>query len=86
MKTPAHVVIFDAKSAFDVVDHSQLLRRLYHAGKSDGHWLLMKSLHENSSSVIKYKSHISEPFSISQGVRQEGILSTDSINCMSIRC
>ncbi|KAH3719761.1 hypothetical protein DPMN_062632 [Dreissena polymorpha] len=37
----------------------------------------MKSLHENSSSVIKYKPHISEPFSISQGVRQGGILSTD---------
>ncbi|KAH3692270.1 hypothetical protein DPMN_191626 [Dreissena polymorpha] len=77
MKTPAHVVLLDAKSAFDVADHSQLLRRLYHADISDGHWLLMKSLHESSSSVIKYKSHISDPFSISQGVRHGGILSTD---------
>ena len=45
MKTQAHVVLLDAKSAFDVVDYSQPLRRLYHAGISNGHWLLIKSLH-----------------------------------------
>ncbi|KAH3851637.1 hypothetical protein DPMN_094119 [Dreissena polymorpha] len=56
LKTSAHEVFLDAKSAFDVVDHFQLLRRLYHAGINDGHWLLLKSLHENSSSVVKYRS------------------------------
>ncbi|KAH3872531.1 hypothetical protein DPMN_035750 [Dreissena polymorpha] len=38
-----HVVFLDAKSAFDVVDHSQLLRTLYHAGINDCLWLLLKS-------------------------------------------
>ncbi|XP_052281161.1 uncharacterized protein LOC127878672 [Dreissena polymorpha] len=77
IKVTAHVVFLDAKSAFDVVDHCQLLLRLYHAGISDGHWLLLKSLHEHSSSAVRYTSQISDSFRISQGVRQGGILSTD---------
>jgi len=67
----------DAKSAFDVVVHKNLLKKLYHLGIQDKHWTLIKSLHTNSSSAIKFNGLVSENFNILQGVRQGGILSAD---------
>ena len=69
--------MLDAKAAFDVVCHSHIMRRLYYAGVNDGLWSLIKSLHENASSVVKMSGSTSQPFDIHQGVRQGGILSTD---------
>ena len=31
----AHLILLDAKSAFDVVDHAHMLRRLFHIGVQD---------------------------------------------------
>ncbi|XP_045215288.2 uncharacterized protein LOC123565485 [Mercenaria mercenaria] len=76
-KSESHVILLDAKSAFDVVNHKHLLRRVYHAGITDGHWELLKSLHSQSASVVKYGYQVSELFDVFQGVRQGGILSTD---------
>jgi hypothetical protein len=52
------IVLLDAKSAFDVVVHTNLLKKLYHLGIQDKHWNLIKSLHTNASSAIKFIGHI----------------------------
>jgi hypothetical protein len=72
-----NIVLLDAKSAFDVVVHKNLLKKLYHLGIQDKHWTLIKSLHTNASSAIKFNGLVSENFNILQGVRQGGILSAD---------
>ena len=71
------VILLDAKAAFDKVIHSHIERRVYQAGIDDKHWVLIKSLHGNAESSIKWAGQISEPFQVYQGVRQGGILSTD---------
>ena len=43
-------------------------------GIDDGHWRLLKDLHENAKSVIKWEGNISQPFQVNQGVKQGGIL------------
>ena len=52
-------------------------RRVYQAEINDKHWVLIKSLHENSESSIKWEGQITKPFLVNQGVRQDGILGTD---------
>lgn len=74
---PAHLILLDAKAAFDVVQHTHMLRRLYHCGVQDKHWTLIESLHTSAASVVKWDGQLSLPFEISQGIRQGGILSTD---------
>ncbi|WAR12312.1 LOW QUALITY PROTEIN: POLR-like protein, partial [Mya arenaria] len=76
-KETLHLILLDAKVAFDVVDHKHLLRRLYQMGIDDKHWSLIESFHQNGSAVVKWKDQFSEKFQINQGVRQGGILSTD---------
>ena len=72
-----YVALLDAKSAFDVVTHESLLRKLYLAGIEGSVWKLLHSLHINSTSVVKSNGLISDPFPINQGVKQGGILSAD---------
>ena len=48
-----HFIFFDAKSAFDVVDHKHLMRRLYHIGVQDKHWSLISSMHQQATNVVK---------------------------------
>ena len=67
----------DVKSAFDVVPHDSLLRRLFHAGVNGRIWSLIHSLHSSAESVVKWQGNCSKPFKVRQGVRQGGILSTD---------
>jgi hypothetical protein len=44
-KNECQLVLLDAKSAFDVVIHSHLMRRVYHAGIQDKHWSLINGMH-----------------------------------------
>ncbi|CAG2248155.1 unnamed protein product [Mytilus edulis] len=37
------LVLLDAKSAFNVVIHSHLMKRLYHAGIDDKHWTIIQT-------------------------------------------
>ena len=71
------IILLDAKSAFDVVVHKNLMRRLYHIGIQDQHWALINDLHCNAISKIKLNGNLSESFDIIQGVRQGGVLSAD---------
>ena len=74
---PVYAVFLDVKSAFDVVPHDSLLRRLYHTGVEGWTWSLIHSLHSEAVSVVKWQGNYSQPFKVKQGVRQGGILSTD---------
>ena len=76
-KLPTYIAFLDAKSAFDVVSHTSLLRKIYHIGVKGALWNLITSLHTNARTVIKWDGQQSEEFDIEQGVRQGGILSTD---------
>ena len=66
----------DTQKAFDVLDHSSLLRRLYLDGIHGDDWLLVKDLYTDCSSRIKWAGGLSHPINIRQGVRQGGVLST----------
>ncbi|CAC5394072.1 unnamed protein product [Mytilus coruscus] len=46
------LVLLDAKSAFDVVIHSHLMKRLYHAGIDDKHLTIIQSMHTNATSAV----------------------------------
>ncbi|MCG8045488.1 MAG: reverse transcriptase family protein, partial [Candidatus Thiodiazotropha endolucinida] len=76
-KLSTHVAFLDAKSAFDVVNHSSLMRKLYHTGVDGVHWNLIHNLHSNARAAVKWNNAVSDGFPVKQGVRQGGILSTD---------
>lgn len=78
VKRPTYIAMLDAKSAFDVVVHANLIRRLHQYEFSEQSILLINSLYENAVSHIKWKNQMSEQnFKIEQGVRQGGVLSAD---------
>jgi hypothetical protein len=54
-KQNGHLVLLDAKAAFDKVIPSHLFRRMYHAGIQDKTWTIIKSLHHNAESCIKWQ-------------------------------
>ncbi|VDI84027.1 Hypothetical predicted protein [Mytilus galloprovincialis] len=76
-KSPFYVALLDAKSAFDVVKHSRLYRKLYLAGISGSLWLLLHDLSVGAQTSVRWENLVSEPFDIKQGVRQGRILSTE---------
>ena len=76
-KQNGHLVLLDAKAAFDKIIHPHLFRRMYHAGIQDKTWTIIKSLHHNAESCIKWAGSTSNCFKVGMGVRQGGILSAD---------
>ena len=76
-RLPLYIAFLDAKSAFDVVCHNSLMRKLFHIGVDGVDWSLIHSLHEGAESVVKWERAVSEKFQVWQGVRLGGILSTD---------
>jgi hypothetical protein len=76
-KTPLFIAFLDAKSAFDVVPHASLLRKLYLDGIDGSMWLLIKDTFQDAVSKVKWKEQTSNEFPIMQGVRQGGILSSE---------
>ena len=43
-----HLVLLDAKAAFDTVIHILMFRRVFLEGIGDRYWRLIKDLHENA--------------------------------------
>ena len=85
-RKPLYVAFLDVKSAFDVVSHDSLLRKLFHIGVEGTNWTLIHSLHQGAESVIKWKGAYSETFEVHQGVRQGGYLAQTSTNYMETIC
>ncbi|KAK3089516.1 hypothetical protein FSP39_004221 [Pinctada imbricata] len=76
-KDPVYSAYLDARTAFDVVNHNSLLRKLFNAGIEGKLWSIIQDFHTNAVSVVKWEGAVSSPFNIHQGVRQGGILSAD---------
>lgn len=70
-------ILLDAKSAFDVVRHTNLVRKLYHIGISHQNILLIDNLYRGATTYVKWNGTKSAEFHIEQGVRQGGTLSAD---------
>ena len=70
LRKPVYIEFLGAKSAFDVVSHDSLLRKLFHAGVEGVSWSLVHSLHAETESVVKWNGAYSEVFKVEQGVRQ----------------
>jgi hypothetical protein len=68
-KQNGHLVLLAAKAAFDKVIHSHLFRRMHHAGIQDKAWTIIKSLHNNAESCIKWAGSTSDCFKVGMGNR-----------------
>ncbi|XP_063436398.1 uncharacterized protein LOC134717834 [Mytilus trossulus] len=77
LNKPTIYGMLDAKSAFDVVRHTNLIRKLYHLGISEQCILMIDNIYKDATSKIKWKGNTSDAFNIEQGVRQGGTLSAD---------
>lgn len=77
LKKPTYIAFMDVKSAFDVVVHPNLMRKLYNSGVTGHEWLVIESLHRDSLTSVKWQGQISSTYVNQQGVRQGGILSAD---------
>ncbi len=75
-KSGLHIATLDACRAFDVVSHETLKRKLYSAGISGKLWCIIDDLHHEATERVKVVGDFSRQYTISQGVRQGGVLST----------
>ena len=82
-KQNGHLVLLDAKAAYDKVIHSHLFRRMYHAVIQDKTWTIIKSLHHNTESCIKWTGSTSDCFKVGMGAGKEVSLALISINYIS---
>ncbi len=76
LKQPLNLVTLDACKAFDVVWQDSLLRKLFNTGIQGNLWSVLNQLYTGATTAVKWKNHTSEKFTVKQGVRQGGILST----------
>ncbi len=76
-RKPLYITFLDVKTAFDVVWHDSLLRKIYIDGVQGGLWLGIKSLYEGAHSAISWNGVLSDSFPVLQGVRQGAVLSAD---------
>ena len=77
LNKPTYVAFMDVKSAFDVVVHPNLMRKLYNSGVNGLDWLMINSLHHESQTAVKWQGQLSSTYVNQQGVRQGGVLSAD---------
>jgi hypothetical protein len=69
------ITTLDSQKAFDVVNHQILMDKLYHLVNLE-FWDVIVDLYQGLTSTVKWNGGISLSFSINQGVRQGGVLST----------
>ena len=88
LKLSVYIALLDSKSAFDVVVHANLIRRMFQIDFTEQSILLLNNLYKNASSLIKLSNIRSkEMFTIVQGVRPEGAFTADLyIKSSLIRC
>ena len=77
LKKPTYMAFLDAKAAFDVLVHPNLMRKLYNSGVTGREWLLINSLHQDSLTSIKWLGELSPTYVNQQVVRLGGVLSAD---------
>ena len=70
-----YVCSLDAKKAFDVVQHAMLMFKLYHTDVSLATWAVIDSIYTDVQECIRWHGD-SDSYSVRQGVKQGGLLST----------
>ncbi len=70
------VSTIDAQKAFDVVSQEVLLHKLHNKLPADI-WMLIKSLHSDCKESVRWQGENSREYTVKQGIRQGGILSTE---------
>ena len=80
-KTPLYATFLDVTKAFDVVQHSILMNDIQQMGIEGDLWLLLQQLYNSPTTSVKWKSKVSDTFSINQGVRQGGASSAPIYKC-----
>ena len=73
--TPLFLVTVDSQKAFDVVNHTILLDKLYENGVHPSLWTIVQDMYSGLTIKVKWLGELSESFPVKQGVRQGGILS-----------
>ena len=71
------ITMLDVKTAFDVVWHDSLLRKIYIDGIQGGLWLNIRSLYMGAQTAISWAGKLTECFPVLQGVRQGAVMSSD---------
>lgn len=57
-KIPTSIAFFDAKSAFDMVSHASLMRKVFHLGIDGVNCNLINSLHNGAPTVVKWDGRL----------------------------
>ncbi len=70
-----HVLMFDASKAFDRIKYCKLFEQLLAYNMSPLVLWLLSLLYTNQTMQVRWKSSIGNSFSVSNGVKQGGILS-----------
>ena len=70
-----YLCLFDLEKAFDSIELSILLKRLFAIGVNGNCWRIVLSWYSSALSRIRVGSKLSEPFSITRGVKQGSVLS-----------
>ena len=71
-----YIATLDTQKAFDVVSHPVLMKMLYRQGINSHLWQVIRSMYNGLTAKVKWEGEVSQSFSVLQGVRQGGILST----------
>ena len=64
LRRPIYIAFLDAKSAFDVVSHESLLRKLFYGGVEGVSWSLIHSYYAEAESVVKWNGAYSDVFKV----------------------
>lgn len=80
-RNPLYITFLDATKAFDVVQHSILMDDCHRMGIQGDLWLMLRQFYSRPTTALKWKSSLSEPFIIQQGVRQGGASSAPLYKC-----
>ena len=71
----AHVLLLDASKAFDRVDYIKLFEKLMRKGMCPLTVRLLLNMYIKQKLQVKWNNHKSSKFSVTNGVRQGGVLS-----------
>ena len=70
-----YLCLFDLEKAFDSIEHSILLQRLFDVGVSGKCWRVILNWYTSSQSMVRVNTRYSDHFPISRGVKQGSVLS-----------
>ena len=74
-KSPVYSAFIDSSKAYDRVNHSLFFEKLRSRGTPTCFIRLLKHLYSTQTMRVRWANYVSEAFTVSNGVRQGGVLS-----------